>query len=145
MKNHSVATSVPLPSHKGITSNSTYQHIQGRSISAVISATSHAAMLVVSRYTCGSILEKNPLHAISATSLADIKTVWSITDFHTLVRNPLLVRSAITHAGSLVCWRDTWKSILLRLSHQHQHWVSIYSTSCNIDLTFWYLFGFMTK
>ena len=54
-------------SHKGITSNSTHQHIQGRSISAVISATSHATMLVVSRYTCGSILEKNPLHAISAT------------------------------------------------------------------------------
>ena len=74
-KNHSVAIHAPIPAQQVVTSNSTWQHIQGRSISAVTSATIHATMLVVWRNTCGSILEKNRLHAISATYLTGIQVV----------------------------------------------------------------------
>ena len=45
---------------------STCQLIQGKSISAVTSATIYATMLEVSRDISSSILVKNPMHAISA-------------------------------------------------------------------------------
>ena len=51
---------------------STCQLIQGKSISAVTSATIYATMLEVSRDISSSILVKNPMHAISAVSLAAI-------------------------------------------------------------------------
>ena len=93
---------VPLPSHRGVTSKSTCQHIQGRGVSFVTSATIHASKLLISRSTCCGILERNPLPAISGASLADSQTDWNITWFPTLVRNPLLARNANTHAGSPV-------------------------------------------
>ena len=61
---------VPLPSHRGATSKSTCQHIQGRGISVVTSATIRASKLMISRNTYCSILERIPLPAISAASLA---------------------------------------------------------------------------
>ena len=81
---------VPLPSHRGATSKSTCQHIQGRGVSVVTSATIHASKLMISRNTCCGILERNPLLAISGASLAGGQTDWNITWFPTPVRNPLL-------------------------------------------------------
>ena len=65
-----IAPIVPLPSHRGATSKSTCQHIQGRGIAVVTSATIHASKLMISRNTYCSILERIPLPAISAASLA---------------------------------------------------------------------------
>ena len=120
----SFAQSGHLKQHMTTQHNTT----QERSISTAISATFHATGLVISRYTWDNTLEKNPLHATSVASLAGIQVVWNITDFLTLVRNLLLARNAITQAKLIVIWRNTWKSILERLSHQHQtkmHCISI--------------------
>ena len=59
-----------VSSQRGVTSKSTCQHIQKRGVSVVTSATIHACKLMISRNTCCSILERNPLPAISAASLA---------------------------------------------------------------------------
>ena len=85
---------VPLPSHRGATSKSTCQHIQGRGISVVTSATICAFKLMISRNMYCSILERIPLPAISAASLAGGQADWNITCFPTLVRNLLLARNA---------------------------------------------------
>ena len=79
----------------------------------MISATIHATKLVISRHTCGSILEKNRLHAISATSLANNQAVWGLTCFHTLAKNPMPARNAISPANSLVIWRGMWRNSTL--------------------------------
>ena len=105
------APSVHLPSHKGFPSNSTCQRILGRSVSAVISATIHPTVLIISRHTYGSILEKNPLRAISVTSLAEIQAIWEGTCLPTLVRSRLLARNVIMHVYSPVSWGSIWKSI----------------------------------
>ena len=95
---------VPLPLHRGATSKSTCQHIQGRGISVVTSARIHASKLMISRNTHCSILERIPLPAISAASLAGGQADWNITCFPTLVRNLLLARNAKNHAGSpMIC------------------------------------------
>ena len=60
----------PFNCNQCTSSFTTSQHIQGRSPSVVISATTHASKLLLSRHTCGSTKEKNPLHVISAASLS---------------------------------------------------------------------------
>ena len=110
-----------LHTHRGATSKSTCQHIQGRGVSVVTSATIHASKLMISRNTCCGILERNPLPAISGASLAGSQTDWNITWFPTLVRNPLLARNANTHAGSPVISKLTkltipWESQIMTLN-----------------------------
>ena len=64
---------------EGSLQKSTCQHIQGRGVSVVTSATIHASKLIISRNTCCSILERNPLPAISVAPLAGGQADWYIT------------------------------------------------------------------
>ena len=110
VKNHSVATSVNLLSKRALTLNDIYQHIQGGSNSSVISATIHVTELVISRYTCGSILEKSPLYANSATSHAFFAIIiiiivnggiLSLTDSHHHHHGQIPTMVGICHGGNL--------------------------------------------
>ena len=98
---------------EGPLQKSTCQHIQGRGVSVVTSATIHASKLMISRNTYCSILERIPLPAISAASLAGGQADWNITCFPTLVRNLLLARNAKIHAGSPMICKQLRKRIFI--------------------------------
>ena len=117
-KNHSVAIHAPIPAQQVVTSNSTWQHIQGRRISAVTSAIIHATMLVVWRNTCGSILGKNVCMQSVYLNLHNFK---QSEDSYALTHRweALCFQEMQLHvqcACSLFIWGGTWKSILLRWS-----------------------------
>ena len=64
---------------EGSLQKSTCQHIQRKGVSVVTSAAIHASRLMISRNTCCSILERNPLPAIIVASLAGGQAGWYIT------------------------------------------------------------------